>query len=712
MLKSLTLKSVYDSSEHHLVRDLFLPLLKESKSYRRGVGYFTSGWLQEAAAGLAEFAENGGKAYFVTSPHLEQRDWDALKMAEQAKADNAVYAVIRSKVRELETTLREDVATALAWLVADGVLTFKFALPKNRVGDFHDKFGVFEDANGDRVAIHGSYNDSVHGLLNGESFSVFRSWVPEQNDYVSEHARRFERLWSGTNDFFRVYDTTDAIRNEIVNLRKGRSRPYKLAGPPEARSIRTPPEINLYSFQREAIDEWFAAGGRGLFEMATGTGKTFTALAAAAELSNRVGSLAVVVSAPFNHLVDQWRAEAMRFGFTPLLCRESSAKWVNTVRSRIQDFSAGTRKNLFLITTHKTGSEDKFTSSMRALRGETLYIADEVHYLGSPQFRRALMDIYKYRIGLSATPDRWFDEEGSSLIRSYFGSVVASMPLEQAIGPFLTPYRYVPHPVPLTASEEEMFADLSAEIGTLSARIRGAPATSRTSREQKTLELLLRQRADLIARAENKFPTLDQILREKIASEGVDSIHHTIVYCAPGETVTATRLLANLGLKAHEFVHTVPSDARLKILGQFEEADLQVLVAIKCLDEGVDIPATREAFFLASTSNPREFVQRRGRILRKHPGKEQAILHDMVVVPPTRQLVLEEDAETDRALMRRELPRFAEFSSAAENEFEARAVLFPILLELDLIHLLDVKPWEAYHQYRRREEYGVRVLTT
>ncbi len=706
MLKTLTLKSVYDSSEHHLVRELFLPLLQQSRSYRRGVGYFTSGWLQEAAKGMLEFAENGGSAHVVTSPHLEQRDWEALREAQEAKNDGAVYEVIRAKVYDLETALREDVASALAWLVADGVLNFKFAIPKNRTGDFHDKFAIFEDAAGDRVAIHGSYNDSIHGLLNGESFSVFRSWEDQQSDYVNEHARRFERLWLGTNDFFSIYDTTDAIREDIVRLRKGRPRPYKQPASVERRGIRVPPEISLYPFQREAVDKWVEAGGKGMFEMATGTGKTFTALAAAAELSNRLGKLAVVVSAPFNHLVDQWRDEAVRFGFTPILCREGSAKWVNSVRSRIQDYNVGARKKLFLITTHSTGSMPKFLSSMRTLRGDTLFVADEVHYLGSPKFRRSLLDTHKYRIGLSATPDRWFDEEGSILLRDYFGTTVGSMPLERAIGDFLTPYRYVPHTVPLTGGEEERFGTLSTEIRSLSARLEVAGSTVRSHRDREALKILLRRRADLVARAENKFPTLERVLRRKLASDGEDSIKHTLVYCAPGETPVATSLLAKLGLRAREFVHTVPNDARTKILRQFEDGSLQVLVAIKCLDEGVDIPATREAYFLASTSNPREFVQRRGRILRKHPGKERAIVHDMVVVPPERVHTMQEDTETERILMRKEMPRFAEFSAAAENEFEARERLFPLLLELNLAHLLDLKPWEVYHQYKRREEHG------
>jgi len=341
------------------------------------------------------------------------------------------------------------------------------------------------------------------------------------------------------------------------------------------------------------------------------------------------------------------------------------------------------------------------------LRGNTLYVADEAHYLGAAAHRAALLEGYNYRIGLSATPNRWFDDAGSAHLRNYFGPTVADMPLERAIGPFLTPYRFVPHPVPLTSDEMDAFDALSAQIRVLSAKLgrpRKGSKVSGDDNDRRVLERLLRERAAVVGRAENKFPMLERIMRAKSQAEGAERIRHTIVYCAPGETAVATRLLANLGLRVHEFVHTVSTEQRVRILEQFDRAELQVLVAIKCLDEGVDIPATREAIFMASTSNPREFIQRRGRILRKHAGKDRAIVHDMVVVPPARTYSTRDDSEADKTLIRREMPRFAEFSSAVENEFEAREVLFPRLLELDLVHLFDLKPWDVYHQYQHRGE--------
>lgn len=704
MLRDLTLKSVYDSSEHNLASDLFVPLLKEAIEYRRGVGFFTSGWLREAAEGLIPFAERGGRAYFVTSPHLEKKDWEALQLADRAKRDAAVYDFVHRGVGALEFTLREDTAAALAWLVVDGVLTFKFAIPKNQVGDYHDKVGIVTDMTGEKVVFHGSLNDSPHGLLNGESFSIFRSWEPGQQEYVHDHAERFERLWNDENDFFWVYDMTEAIREGLARLRRHHPRPYSLPQRSvQGSGIRVPPEVRLYPFQQEGVNNWLAAGGRGMFEMATGTGKTFTSLAAAATLHRQLGNLAVIVSAPFNHLVDQWMGEAKQFGFIPIPCRDSSRDWVPLVRSRIPDFNIGGRRSLFLVTTHKTGSERTFTHLIRNLQGHVLYIGDEVHYLGSPRYRRGLLETYRYRIGLSATPDRWFDPGGTAHLRGYFGSTVVDMPLEKAIGRFLTPYRYHPHLVSLTPEEMGDFNELSLKIVQQMASARRRNRNQR--QENSLLEHYLRQRAALVAGASNKLLVLRRLLEARIREAGHENIRHAIVYCAPGQTRTVVRLLADLGLRAHEFVYNVPNVDRTRILEQFDAGDLQVLVAIKCLDEGVNIPATREVYFVSSTSNPREFVQRRGRVLRKHPGKERAILHDLVVVPPRRSFATETE-EMDKVLLRKEMPRVAEFCSVADNEFEARDVLFPLLLRLDLVHLLDLKPWDIYHQATQWGDYS------
>lgn len=220
MLKDLNLKSVYDSSECNLITKLFIPLLSESFLYKRGVGYFTSGWLRLAAKGLDRLAENGGKVKLVTSPHLETNDWKSFVRGNKAQKDDLLYKSLRKKVSNLGDSLAQNTLTALAWLIADGILEVKFAIPNNNLGDFHDKFAIFEDYHGDKVAIHGSYNDSIKGNLNGESFSVFKSWVKGQSNYVEHHIDRFENIYSDQNDFFQIYNMPQAIRNEIVKLRK------------------------------------------------------------------------------------------------------------------------------------------------------------------------------------------------------------------------------------------------------------------------------------------------------------------------------------------------------------------------------------------------------------------------------------------------------------------------------------------------------------
>ncbi|WP_051331040.1 DEAD/DEAH box helicase family protein [Aneurinibacillus terranovensis] len=693
MLRSLNLESIYDSSEHNLIQDLFVPLLKNSRKYYRGVGFFTSGWLMLAAQGLEGLIENGGRAVFITSPQLEAEDWYALRQGHEARKNQIVYDRLQQHIYKMESMLQENTCIALAWMVADGLLEFKFAVPKNKQGNFHDKFGVFEDAEGNRVAIHGSFNDSIQGTLNGESFSVFRSWESGQVDYVDKHLNRFRNLYENANEFYEMFDMTDAIKKSIVKLRKNRARPYSLPVMNQG-GIRIPEDVSLFPYQNEALDTWFNEGCRGMFEMATGTGKTFTSLACAVKFHQKYKSSAVIVSCPFNHLVDQWEEDVIRFGFVPILCRDSSAKWLPKLKSRIQDFNLGARKSLFIITTHKTGSEKNFLSIVSKLHGNVLYIADEVHYLGSRKLRNGCLERFPYRIGLSATPERWYDESGSAFVREYFGKTVANFPLEDAIGTFLTPYRFIPHTVSLTEEEMNEFNELTDKIVKLCQRDK--------EENSELIEHYVRKRAMLVAKAQNKGTLFRSLMEESIRKSGLEKIKHTIVYCAPGETSKIVDILLSMGIRAHEFVYRVDNNLRVKLLKQFEEGDIQILVAIKCLDEGVNIPATREAYFLASTTNPREFVQRRGRILRRADGKKRAVLHDFIVVPPKRGFgTPHEVLEQDKALLRKEMPRFAEFSSAAENYFESRDVMYPILLQYDLISLLDKKPWDVYQENKK-----------
>jgi len=692
MLRDLELHHVYDSAEYDLVKDLITPLLSESCEYWRGVGFFTSAW-------LVKLVSNGGIARIVTSPLMQKADWETLQMGDRAKRDSIMRDMLRKHVADLVGALSTDTLNALAWMVADNVLEFRFAIPRDfdMGGDYHDKVGVFIDANGDIAAIHGSFNDSAKGSLNGEAFSVFRSWEEGQRPFVERHQSRLLRLWHSGNSQFEILTLPEAIRKEIVRLRTS-SRPYESAKG-ERLSGGSSNEVQDYGvelrpYQRAAIDAWKKNNFKGIFEMATGTGKTFTALAAAAERRDHLKHLAVIILVPYLHLLDQWKTNSEKFGFFPILCSGSQDHWATEVRSKIQDYRFGVLPSICILAVHQTAATQRFEQSVKGLPQEsTMLIADEVHSLGAPRLREALLARPSMRLGLSATPRRWYDQEGTQALLDYFNGICFEYPLEQAIRTFLTPYRYFPILTLLTPNEAEEYEELSRRIAKLASQVSENDADA-----EEHLKRLLLQRSRIVSGAENKCPLLLNLLKKQITEcrEAGVELQDVLIYCAPGKHRGILQAVSSLGLRCHEFVHTVSMENRLSLLRQFARGDIQVLVSIHCLDEGVDIPSTRTAYFLSSTTNPREFIQRRGRILRKFEGKARADVYDFIVVPDIKYSHLRRDY--DLTLLRREMPRFAEFSASAENDFEARAAIREIVDAFQALHLLDTKPWDIYHE--------------
>lgn len=698
MLKELELLPVYDSEYCDLIRDLQVPLLLQAKDYLRGVGFFTSGWLRLASQGMAAFVKGGGSARIVVSPILDVADWEALKFGESAKTDAVLREVLARNIDDLAATLENDTRNALAWMVADGFLEFRFALSRNKesVGDYHDKVGIFTDGNGDRVAIHGSLNDSIKASLNGEAFSVFKSWEPGQSPYVEMHKARLEALWNNQNKQFSVYRIPEAIRDKFIQLRTSVDPPYVRSSSQQVSALSPHCTVNLHGYQQTAIDEWRQAACRGVFEMATGTGKTITSLAAATSVYQEHSRLALIILVPYLHLLEQWERNCKLFGFEPILCSSEHGRWQINVKSAIQDFNIGTKSHVCILAVHKTAAMDKFSNATRRLpKDNTLLIGDEAHGLGALHLRKALVDNAGMRLGLSATPRRWFDDEGTDTIFRYFGQTCFEYSLDQAIGKFLTPYEYYPQLVSLTSEETDQYEEITQKIVAIAASAEHDPEI------RERLKKLLLQRARIISSAQQKLPALLQLLRgmqEDYRQRG-DELNGILIYCAPGRHKEVLQAVAALGLRCHEFVHEVSLADREKLLTQFDAGDIQVLVAIKCLDEGVDVPSTRIAFILASSTNPREFVQRRGRILRNSGGKDRAVIYDFLVVPPPERVALK--LGSDVTILQREMPRFVEFASSAINQFNARAVVRDILDRLEMLNLLDEKPWDVYHTLKR-----------
>ncbi|MEG4325378.1 DNA phosphorothioation system restriction enzyme [Microcoleus sp. herbarium5] len=447
-----------------------------------------------------------------------------------------------------------------------------------------------------------------------------------------------------------------------------------------------PPSLQLRQYQRVAVANWFANQGRGTLKMATGSGKTITALAIATELYNKINLQVLLVICPYCHLVNQWARESEKFGLKPILAFDSARSWQNKLAAGLYEVRSGERAFLTIITTNATLMGDSLRSQLRYFPEKTLIIGDEVHNLGAPRLGESLPRNIGLRLALSATPERHFDEQGTEAILDYFGPVLQpELTLADAIRQkALVHYLYYPILVELTEAETRKYSRLTQKIG-------WALWGDEKVEENDALTTLLMQRARLIGAAANKLVALRELMIHRLDTA------HTLFYCGDGAieggtrrnnnrqlTETAKLLGSELGYRVNTYTAATPLAERERLRQQFESGELQGLVAIRCLDEGVDIPAIRNAVILASSSNPRQFIQRRGRILRPHPGKERATLFDMIVLPPD---LGRETLEVERNLLRKELKRFLEFADLADNAGEARVKLLQLQKRYGLLDI-------------------------
>ncbi len=682
-LNEIPLKYEYRSDGANLVRDFYTPCLRNATQYWRAVGYFTSNGLALNVKGLSTFIRHGGQINLVTGPKLMSDDIEAIQRGYEAKEQNLSPLLDFS----FEKVAR-DRLMLLTWLIAHSYLDIKIACPSDSNPTYphaiyHEKTGVFLDDN-NAVAFSGSSNETVGGLLNNfESIDVHWSWDDIQ-ERVQQKIDNFKRLWNNDTDKLDVIDFLSAVTEELL-IHQTVYETGQVEAPDKPEIIEQivpylPKDIVLRKYQSEAIDAWFENECRGLWEMATGTGKTITALSALAKLREEKENLFVVIACPYQHLVDQWYEEAIRFGFEPILAYKSSASWVNRLNTALVRYNYGVRDVVCTITTQTTFIAEIMQKLLSKLKRSAVLIADEVHHLGAERSRKRLTDIFNYRLGLSATPNRWFDESGTTALRTYFGDTVYEFSLDKAIKMgYLCPYYYHPHLVELTGEEFEAYEHLTERISKLYHQIESGETS-------EALERLLIKRATLLNRAENKLVKLAELLTDK-----TDSLHHTLFYCAPGRITPVLELLTNLGLRVAKFTAEESATERQELLKMFASGHLQALVAMKCLDEGVDVPSTRTAYILASSSNPKEFIQRRGRILRQSAGKEHAEIHDLIAVPPIDYRQYSTSTfRTERKIVARELERFNEFAGMALNKFEARDKIWGLAKNYDLLGTLGV----------------------
>jgi superfamily II DNA or RNA helicase len=651
----ISVKPVIDSSATDFIQDFYVPILSKSVEYKRGAGYFTTNWLQSAARGITELAENGGTAKWITSPILDENDWEAIKTGDKAKRDRVLRSSLSETISELETALDNDTRNAIAWMIADGLLELKLAVPEPSLGgDFHDKFGVFIDGERNRIGFQSSQNDSQHAMTNYEGYRVDCDWISEREaTAVARHEHRFDQLWNDENEHVRTYSIPESIEEQIADTRDYGGRPYEQ---PESVSS-GPDDFSLREYQMEAVDAWFENDCRGMLQMATGTGKTFTALAALEQYAKSVDKpLLTVIAVPVTHLASQWADEMEIFNLPKphLLFGSVSKDWKQNLSRITTNIELATKDHEIVITTHQSLYNDDFREMVERLPGPIAFIGDEVHGLGSDEQRLGLIEAYDARIGLSATPERYYDEAGSRYLLNYFDDIVFEYPLADAIPEYLTPYEYHPIIVEMTEEEVEKYKKQSRKVAAVAAS---------EDIDDETISQVASQRADTVKSAERKYGALREQLKR------MDDPHHLLVYTNDSQISEVQSVLTENGIIQHKFTNEEDEEERDRLLDGFEQREWDALVAMKCLDEGVDVPATKRAILMSNSGNPKQFIQRRGRVLRKAEGKDKSVIYDMFVVPT--MTPGDDIPAVEKSILERELDRFEEFAENAINKHGA-----------------------------------------
>lgn len=669
-----------DHESGNIVEDFYIPVLSRTKIYKRAVGYFTSKSLMHVAKGLAELISRGGTMQLIASPQLNENDIEAINEGYRAREEVIEEVLLRS-FDTPENSLLVDRLNYLAWLIASEQLDIKIAVLKNNsVGIYHEKIGIMEDWNGNKIAFSGSSNETEGGLYNNfECNDVFCSWHPSEEMRVSQKEMDFDRLWANKTNNIDIFDFPNAVKEKILRYKRNNIKkidPELSSSKVDIRMVREsseqyfpkiPSGFIIREYQQEAIRKWFKNECQGLLEMATGTGKTITALSAISKLGEVTQRLGVVIICPYTHLVDQWVKDIIQFNMFPIIAYNSRSLWEDDLKDTITAFRTFALNHFCVITTNATFTLPHMQSCLARLVGPIVIVADEAHHLGAENSRKCLPENIPYRLALSATPNRWYDEEGTDGLLKYFGGqIVFQFGLKEAIGEFLTNYHYYPHLIYLDEDESEQYYDITRKIVKLFPK-----DGDLTGDGNQSLQSLFIERARVLGRARNKITKLKELMRDKNDSK------YNIVYCGDSsvdgerQIDAVIKMLGNeLDMKVHSFTAREDEKQRKQLLNRFEEGELQALVAIKCLDEGVDVPATQTAYILASSTNPREFIQRRGRVLRKHPKKTYSYIHDFIVIPrhlKEIQLIEPSLFNMERKIVKRELTRFVEFADLAIN---------------------------------------------
>ncbi len=712
----------YSSGTTHEPIGFYLDALSNSKQFDLLLGYFSSSAINVLVFGFTKFLANGGTMRMVINQFLRKED-------KQAIVDGLIMEPHEFYGKELSlkdiknnlSEAGEHFFNCIAWLISQKRIQIQIVKPKDSPGIAHYKSGLFSDGN-NKVLFKGSCNFTASALLkNLEEIGVKYSWDESDIYAVNENAEKFEEIFSGNAKYieylnsnniqevikeeFGNKDLNELIKDELVLSQKENYLPnanqntlkkihklekelFKLENQPRFPYPQGPRE-----YQAQAYKNWVENSCQGIFDMATGTGKTITSLNCVLEEYQKTGYYNALILVPSIALVEQWTEECAKFNFNNVIKVGGGNKWEEDLTDYFFRKSLGQKYSTIVIVTYNSLVRPKFSKYIGKFNG--ILIADEAHNMGSNSLLKFLPNItLQKRIGLSATLERQYDEYGNGKIRDFFNSYppyTFSYTMKEAIdNGVLCEYYYYPHVVYLSEIELEEYDKISKKL----AKFYDADKNSYAKNE--IVEILLQKRKRLIHKAQNKLPKFKQILKEEYSKRG--HLRNALVYAPEGDVdeeiqdepdfhinilnqfTKEVRDIDNW-LTVSQFTSNTKN--RKEILAKFSAGEINVLTSMKCLDEGVDIPQTELAFFCASTGNPKQFIQRRGRVLRQAEGKNSATIHDLIVVPN-----LNEESEINfrmqQNIVKKELERVVNFSFLANNKYHTFDVLDDICRQFKL----------------------------
>ena len=687
--KELNIKKSYETSgdKSQLLNEFYIPFLNETIEYRRIAGYFSSSSLIVASKGIEGLIKNNGKMKLLISPELTEQDYEIIKSTNNISSDLNLF----DEFNHSEFP-KNDNLEALAWMLKNNKLEIKIVVDKNsRSSIFHQKVGVGFDCEGNQISFSGSINESANAWLNNiEEFKTFKSWESEQVDYLLTDLRKFNSFWNDERkEIATVYDIPTSIKNRIISVSpRDISDLMIMKKYQKQEKEKKNNALSLFDHQIKAVEMWKNNNYQLLMEMATGTGKTRTAIGCFMELKNKVDKLVVIVATPQNTLSRQWKNDVEKeLGINfekSLIADGSNHKWKVDLEKTLLDVSSGIYSEAILYTTHITACSKDFIKIMNTYGNDVnlFFICDEVHGIGSEKQKDALLDVYRYRIGLSATPERMYDEAGTNLIREFFGNRSFEFTIKDALNtinpltnqPFLNRFYYYPCFVYLNEEELQKYRSYSKKIATI------------LNQENPDLELLNKytmDRAEILKNAVEKFTMVESVIEKLNKAE---EIKDTIIFTTNKQIEPVLTMLGQKGItrskitekeSTKKFIGIRGNTEREENIDQFREGTIQVLVGLKCLDEGIDIKNARIAILMASTTNPREYVQRVGRVIRTMKNKKPSEIYDLIVT------TMATDNSNHKILIK-EAKRTKLIASNAENYDEVKQIFARNGVDLDV----------------------------